>query len=350
MMGVMGDKNQLSKNDGVSAYSTIISVAESPVMPGVVWAGTDDGNLQVSVDGGTNFTEVGKNLPGLPANHLYWISRVDASHFDAGTAYVSVDGHRSDDLKPYVFVTKDYGKSWKSISGNLPSYGNVQVIREDPKNKDLLFVGTEFGLFVSTNGGGEWKRFMNDFPTVRVDDILVHPRDGDLIVATHGRSVWIADDITPLEQLTSSMMAQDAALLDIRPGIAWLNDQQAGQHTGGQKIFVGENASRGTAIHYYLKTAPMGEVKLTITDVNGRVIRNLDGSKNAGLNRVEWNLAPNPPPQAAGRGFGGGGGGGFGGFGGQAVEPGTYVVTLTVDGRSYTKPVTVLQDEWLDER
>src|SRR2546426_457551 len=179
---------------------------------------------------------------------------------------------------------------------------------------------------------------MNNYPTVRTDDILIHPRDGDLIVATHGRSVWIADDITPLQQLTSSVMAQDGALFDIRPAIAWLNDQQSGQHIGGQKLFVGENAPRGASINYYLKTAPMGEVKLSVTDVNGRVIRNLEATKMAGLNRVEWNLAPNPPARAAGApggGGGGGGGGGFGGFGGgQAVDPGTYIVTLSVDGRT----------------
>ena len=117
-------------------------------------------------------------------------------------AYVSVDGHRSDDLKPYLFVTRDYGKNWTSIVGNLPPSGNIQVVREDPKNKDLLYVGTEFGLFASTDAGKSWKKFMNNLPTVRVDDILVHPRDSDLIVATHGRSVWIADDITPLQQMT----------------------------------------------------------------------------------------------------------------------------------------------------
>src|SRR5205807_4775901 len=122
---------------------------------------------------------------------------------DPAAAYVSVDGHRSDDLKPYVFVTHDYGASFQAIANNLPASGNVQVIREDPKNKDLLYVGTEFGLFVSLNGGKEWQKFMNGYPTVRTDDILVHPRDNDLIVATHGRSVWIADDITPLQQLTT---------------------------------------------------------------------------------------------------------------------------------------------------
>ena len=140
---------QLSKNDGVVSYSTIISISESPVMPGVVWAGTDDGNVQVSRDGGEHFTEVGKNLPGLPQDNQYWISRIDASHFDAATAYVAVDGHRNDDLKPYVFVTHDFGATFQSISNNLPASGNVQVIREDPRNRDLLYVGTEFGLFVS---------------------------------------------------------------------------------------------------------------------------------------------------------------------------------------------------------
>src|SRR5205823_3176324 len=182
LMGVSGDRSMLSKNDGVSSYGTIISVSESPVMPGVVWAGTDDGNLQVSRDGGVTFAEVGKNLSGLPANHQYWISRVDASHFDPAAAYVSVDGHRSDDLKPYVFVTHDYGATFQSISSTLPAYGNVQVVREDPKNKDLLYVGTEFGLFVSLNGGKEWQRFMSNYPTVRTDDILIHPRENDLIV------------------------------------------------------------------------------------------------------------------------------------------------------------------------
>ena len=158
LMGAPGDRTQLSKNDGVVSYSTIVSISESPVMPGVVWAGTDDGNVQVSRDGGATFTEVGKGMPGLPADHQYWISRIDASHFDPGTAYVSVDGHRSDDLKPYLFVTRDYGRTWQSLVNNLPALGNIQVVREDPKNKDLLYVGTEFGLFISTDGGKQWQQ------------------------------------------------------------------------------------------------------------------------------------------------------------------------------------------------
>jgi hypothetical protein len=347
LMGVPGDRTQLSKNDGVVSYSTIVSISESPVLPGVVWAGTDDGNLQVSRDGGQNFAEVGKNLPGLPPNHQYWISRIDASHFDAGTAYVSVDGHRSDDLKPYVFVTRDYGQTFQSITNDLPPFGNVQVIREDPKNRNLLYVGTEFGLFASVDGGKQWKKFMNNYPTVRTDDILVHPRDNDLIVASHGRSVWIADDITPLQQLTPEVQSQDAYLFDLRPAIAYLNDQQHGQQVGGQKVFIGENAVRGATINYFLKSAASGDVKITIADATGKVIRNMDGTKSAGINRVVWNLAPNPPQGQQGGGFGGGGGRGGAP---PAVEPGTYIVTVSAAGKTLTKPVTVLQDRWLGER
>jgi hypothetical protein len=348
VMEAPGDVTQLSKNDGVVAYSTIITISESPVMPGVVWAGTDDGNVQVSRDGGLTFTEVGKNTPGLPPNNLHWISRIDASHFDQGTAYVAVDGHRSDDLKPYVFVTRDFGKTFRNISGNLPAYGNVQVVREDPKNKDLLYVGTEFGLFVSLDAGKSWQKFMNNYPTVRTDDIVVHPRENDLIVASHGRSVWIADDITPLQQFTQAVRDSDATLFDIRPAVAWLNDQQNNQQVGGQKVFIGENAPRGAAINYYLKAAAPGDVKITIADVNGRTIRTFDGPKTAGINRVMWNLAPQPPAGQGGGGFGGGGG--RGGGGGGAVEPGTYIVTLDVAGKKFTKPVQVLQDRWLNER
>jgi hypothetical protein len=377
VMGVSGDKTQLSKNDGHTQYSTIISVSESPVMPGVVWAGTDDGTLQVSRDGGLTFTEVGKNISGLPQGALtgdnaFWISRIDASHFDAGTAYVSVDGHRSDDLHPYVFVTRDYGRTFQSIANDLPAYGNVQVVREDPKNKDLLFVGTEFGLYVSLNGGKHWEKFMNDYPTVRTDDIFIHPREGDVIVATHGRSIWIADDITPLEQLTSSAQSQDVYLFQPRPAVAYITDLTNNPHIGGQKNFVGQNAPRGTAINYYLKAAA-NDVKISIVDGQGRTLCTSDGAKDAGVHRVEWGLvAPllaganaaaggggggggfgaqaGPPDNGCAGGGGGRGGGGFGGGGNNAVQAGTYMVKLTVNGQSYSKPVEVIEDKWFKAR
>jgi hypothetical protein len=388
IMGVEGNQPMASKNDGQGNYGNITTIAESPVVPGVLWVGTDDGNVQLSKDGGATWTNVAGNITGVAGN--YQVSRVEASHFDAATCYVTVDNHRNDDLKPYVFVTRDYGATWTSIANNLP-VGNVNVIREDAKNKHLLFAGTEFGIYVSTNGGAEWKRFMTGLPVVRVDDLLIHPRDNDLIAGTHGRGIWIVDDITPLQQLNEKALASDAHLFDVRPGVQWLNDVTLSRSTGGAKNFRGENPQPGTAISYYLKSAPSGEVKITISDVTGKAVRNLTGTKQAGLNRVQWNLRGDPPPRPPGfgppggrgqnqpeagqgqtpagqtqpgtppgqppagqpqggppQGGGGGGGGRFGGgaLAGQALDPGVYLVKLTVDGKEMTTKVVVEADNW----
>lgn len=370
VMGAAGDTEQLSKNDGVSAFSTITAVAESPVVPGIVWAGTDDGTLQLSRDGGTTFSEVGHNIRGLPAGALtgdspYWISRIEASHFDAATAYVAIDGHRSDDLHPYLFVTRDYGVSFQPVMGNLPAYGDVHVVREDPKNPNLLFAGTEFGLFATLDGGTTWKRFMNGYPTVRTDDILVHPRDGDLVVASHGRSLWIADDITPLEQFTPDVASQDVALFDVRPAIAYKFDLRTDQDVGGDKRFEGENPPRGTAINYYLKSAATGAVTVSVIDAAGETLCTSTGESSAGIHRVQWTLVSPLASNASGRGgrgggggrgaapdssCSGGGGGGRGGNAANAVEPGSYLVKLSVGGKDYTKTVRVLEDVWMFER
>ena len=347
IMGVKGSQSMLSKNDGLTQYSTIIAVSESPIKPGLVWVGTDDGSLQLTRDNMNTFTEVGKNLPGLPPGNFHWVSRVVASAFDSATAYVAVDGHRSNDLKPYIFVTRDFGRTFTSITNGLPAYGNVQVVTEDPKNRNLLFAGTEFGMYVSTNAGQSWQKFMNNFPTVRTDDILVHPRDGDLIVATHGRGIWIADDITALQQLTPAVLAADATLFDIRPAVSWLNDRKLGQQVTGQQVYRGENALRGAYISYYLRSASSSDVHITITDVTGREIRALTGTKDAGINRVLWNLLPNASGDAQG---GRGGGGGGGGGGAESVPPGSYKVTVQVNGVTLTKTVQVLEDRWMEER
>jgi hypothetical protein len=224
----------------------------------------------------------------------------------------------------------------------------VQVIAEDPKNPELLFVGTEFGLYVSTNRGQSWQKFMNNYPTVRTDDIRIHPRDGDLIVGSHGRSVWIADDITPLQQLTPAVMQANVHLFDIRPAVAWIQDRKLVQAVTGQMVFRGENAPTGTSINYYLKAASSAPVRISITDITGRVVRDIEGTGLQGINRVQWNLAPNPPPNAQGGRGGGGGGGGGGGF--NAVEPGVYKVTLTAAGQTLTKTIEVLEDRWMEER
>jgi hypothetical protein len=311
----------------------------------VVWAGTDDGNLQVSRDGGTTFTEVGKNITGLPSGALsgdnpFWISRIETSHFDAGTAYVAVDGHRSDDLHPYVFVTRDYGKTFRSVAGDLPEFGDVQAIREDPKNKDLLYAGTEFGLYLSVDAGAHWTKAGGGFPTVRTDDILIHPRDGDLIVATHGRGVWIADDVTSLQQLASTANA-DAYLFDVRPAVAYRRDLQAnrcrpGLPCTGQRLFAAENAPAGTAISYYLKAPATGGATISISDVAGRMVCTMTAPAAAGINRVQWTLAAsgscNRPADTS------------------EAAPGGYSVKLTVNGRDYTKVVEVLEDRWLEQR
>jgi photosystem II stability/assembly factor-like uncharacterized protein len=386
VMGAPGSTAQLSKNDGVTSYSTVIAISESSVARGVVWAGTDDGNLQVSRDNGATFTEVSRNITGLPAGALtgdnpYWISRIDASHFDAATAYVAIDGHRSDDLKPYILVTRDYGHTWTLISGTLPPYGNVQVVREDPRNPELLYAGTEFGLFVSLDGGAHWETFMNGYPTVRTDDILIHPRDGDLIAATHGRSIWIADDITPLQQWNANVAASDATLFDVRPAVAYASDIRLDVSTGGQKQFEGENPERGTTIQFYVKAA--AEATVGVYEIGGQVLCESSVKAVAGINRVQWTLVAPLLASVGGRGGRGGrGGAGAGGAagaagaaggaargatgnaaagscstavggrggGGPAAGPGSYLVKLTVGGREYTKPVAVLEDRWMTER
>ncbi len=221
IMGVAGTAPMASKHDGAASYSNIVTLGESPLAPGILWVGSNDGNVQVSRDGGANWKNVTANIKGVPDESH--VSRVEPSHFDAGTAYVSFDNHRRDDQKPYIFVTRDFGQTWTSIAANLPE-GNVNVVKEDPKNPNLLYAGTEYGFFISRTGGKDWKKFMTGLPTVRVDDVLVHPRDNDLVLATHGRSIWILDDITPLQQMTEAITTADAHLFDVRPATAWVAD------------------------------------------------------------------------------------------------------------------------------
>ena len=352
----------MSRNDGTSMWGSAVSFAETDVVPGVLWMGTDDGYVQVSRDNGVTWTEVGKNIPG--GTKEYYISRVEPSHFDAATAYVSVDGHKSDDLRPYVYVTRNYGQSWTSITSNLPERGNVNTVRQDLRNKNLLYAGTEFGFFVSLDEGRTWNRFMTGLPVVRVDDVLTHPRDNDLVLATHGRSVMIMDDVTALQQMTPEVMARDVALFDPRNAVAWKNDNRTTRAVTGAKNFRGETAPRGTAISYYLKTVPTGAVTLTIRDAaTGAVFRTLEATRLQGLNRIQWDLCSDQRPIQPGQGFGG-----FGGFGGGCgpggggrggppptgistmATPGSFVVTLTVGGRNFSTGLTVLEDIWMEQR
>ncbi|TAK12157.1 MAG: hypothetical protein EPO35_11610 [Acidobacteria bacterium] len=359
IMGVAGNAPMASKHDGYSNNSLITVIGESPAKRGVIWVGTDDGNLQLSLDGGNTFTNVIGNISGAPKGAVQ-VSRVVPSAFDGGTAYVALDNHRNDDWKPYIFKTTDYGKTWASVTGNLPAKGNVNALREDDRNANLLFAGTEFALYVSLDGGKEWKKFMPGLPSVRIDDILIHPRDRDLIIATHGRGIWILDDITPLEQMASSTSGT-VKLFESRAGVQWKNDTRMGRSVP-ETEFKGTNPAPGTAISFWA-ASDLGEAKIEIVNAGGQVVRTINTTAKAGLNRVMWNLAADPPggpapagagaPGAAGggRGAGGGGqggGGGRGGFpGGNTAAPGAYLIRLTAGGQTLTSSVVVLEDIWM---
>ncbi len=333
----------LSRNDGVRSWGAAVSLAESPLVPGLLWVGTDDGNIQVSRDGGASWREVGENVPG--GTRGYYVSRIEASHFDAGTAYASLDGHKSGDLRPYVYATRDYGASWEDVASNLPEYGNVNTVRQDPRARNLLYVGSEFGFFVSLDEGGRWHRFMTGLPVVRVDDVVVHPRDNDLVLATHGRGVMVMDDVTPLQQLTPEALERDAFLFEPREAVAWRQNRTRSRSVTGDKVLRGDNAMPGTAIHYRLSDEIDDDhVSLTIADpVTGEVFRDLEATGREGINRVRWDLLGNVPEDAAT-------GGGFGEPRAPVAKPGAYRVTLTVNGEEFSRLVAVLEDVWMEER
>jgi hypothetical protein len=265
---------------------------ESSLDKNVIWVGTDDGNIQLTRDGGGTWTNTASNIKGLPKNS--WFSAIDASHHNAGTAYVAVDQHRLDDFAPYAYVTTDYGKTWEKISNGLRGY--VHIVREDPKEPNLLFAGTELGIFVSFDRGKNWADFRMGLPPLPVPDLKVHPRDNDLIIATHARGFYILDDITPLQELAHGI---NNKVVLFKPMRATRYTPVADVHEGGlgDKIFVGTNKPYGALISYYLAEAPGKEekVELDILDSPGKSIRKLKGTKLAGINRVVWNLREDPP-------------------------------------------------------
>jgi photosystem II stability/assembly factor-like uncharacterized protein len=278
----------MTAGSNAETYGTIVALAESPKDRNVIWAGTDDGNVQVTRDGGKSWTNVTGNIPGVPSG--YWISRLQASNYDAARGYVTIDGHRSDDFHAYVFATDDYGKTWRSITNELKD--PVKAFREDPVNQDLLFVGTEFGIFLSSDRGAHWQSIKGDLPTVSVDDIQVHPRDHDLIIATHGRSLYIMDDISGLEQLTPAKSANTALLFEPRPATESYNNPIGG--LWGAHVFKAKNPPGGAYINYWLKGTPTEDVTITIEDAKGNKIRELDATNRAGLNRAVWDLHGDP--------------------------------------------------------
>jgi photosystem II stability/assembly factor-like uncharacterized protein len=285
-------------NSDAEAHTTIYTISESPKNPNVVWVGTDDGNLQVTRDGGKHWTNTAANVPDLPP--ATWVSTVEASRYDENTAYATFDGHASGDMKPYIYRTTDGGKSWQSLAtADLSGYAHV--IKEDTVNRDLLFLGTEFGLFISLDSGKQWAQYKGgDFPKVAVRDIAVQPREGDLLLATHGRGIWIIDDLTPLRALTPAVLAQDATFLPSRPSEMTIPANEFGFN--GDSEYVGRSSSEDAVITYYQKKRHIfGDLKFEIYDPQGNLISTIAGSKRRGLNRIEWSMrlkAPKVPPAA----------------------------------------------------
>jgi photosystem II stability/assembly factor-like uncharacterized protein len=324
-------------NSAAEMHTTIYAIAESPKDPNVIWAGTDDGNLQVTRDGGKTWTNVVGNIAGLPKSA--WVSYVDASHLDAGTVFATFDLHTFGDMRPYAYKSSDYGKTWKSlVAAASPVRGYAHVIRQDLVNPDLLFLGTEFGLWISLDGGTQWSRYRGgDFPSVAVRDIAIQPRDNDLVVATHGRGIWIIDDITPLRRLTPSTLAQDVVFMRARPTIQKL--PASGGWANGDAAFVGNNSSDAAVITYYLKKRHIfGDMKIDVLDAAGKVVGTVPTAKRRGLSRVMWSMrlpAPRVPPAASAA---------FGAAYGPRLLPGTYTVRMTKDNKVYTMPIELVQD------
>jgi photosystem II stability/assembly factor-like uncharacterized protein len=270
----------------------IVSIDESPLNPDVLWAGSNDGNVWLTRDGGASWTRLNENIPGAP--HEYWVKRVEASNHVEGRAYLVFDGHRNDDINPYVFVTEDFGESWTKISNNMPE-GAVYVVREDYHNPNLLFAGTSYAVFISLNRGVSWTRFMNNMPTAPVHDLYIHPRDGDLIAGTHGRGAWIADNITALQQLTPEVMEGDGHLFDVRPATLWV--RPSGQYPyQSDKMFRGENPPNGPFISYYLKSKPRS-AELVISDISGAERRTQEITDGVGLHTFQWERRFDPNQQ-----------------------------------------------------
>ena len=345
---------------GAENHCTIITISESPITPGLIWVGTDDGNVQITRNGGVRWTNVRRNVPGVPEG--IWVSRVEASHFEEGTCYLTFDGHRSDNFTPWVFKTTDYGQTWTNISNNIRDGHCMYVIKEDLKNPNLLFAGSEFACFFSINKGETWstlnlhEKENNYLPTVAVHDLVIHPRDGDLIAGTHGRGIWILDDITPLQQLTEEVLAADAHLFESRVATNWLR-QRAGTSYGAFR-FSGPNPSNSPVISYYLKSA--AEVKIEITDITGTLKRTIIEQGQPGINKLEWDMRFDPPEMTEEQirqqqqqmqqmmqrqQFAGGQR--RGGARGATAGVGEYAVKMTVNEQTYTSKIVIRQDPLL---
>src|SRR5437870_5150640 len=324
-------------NSYAEMHTTIYSISESPRDGQTVWVGTDDGNLQLTRDGGKSWSNVAANVPSLPK--FSWVSWVEAGLYDAATAYAAFDRHTFGDMEPHVYKTTDYGKTWTSmVAADSGVRGYAHVIKEDPVAGNLLYLGTEFGLWISLDSGKHWAQYKgHEFPSVAVRDIVVHPRESDLVLATHGRGIWIVDDITPLRKLTPEVMGQEAAFLSAKPAQQRLETN--GGWAAGSADFTGPNPPDAAVITYYQKKRHIfGKMKLEIFDAQGKLVDTLPPNSRRGISRVGWPMrlkAPRVAPAATAA---------FEAAQGPRVMPGTYTVKMTRGTETYRTQLVVTLD------
>jgi photosystem II stability/assembly factor-like uncharacterized protein len=359
LMGVLDRDIRIARNDGESGFSELTAIAESPVDAKVLWVGADDGAMHVSQDAGKTWTDVSAPAPLSGA----YVARIVASGAARGTACVAFDQHRAGDFAPYILRTTDFGKTWKPIVSGLPNDASVRSITEYPGKSHVLFAGTERALFVSTDSGAHWSRIVANLPTTRYDDMLIHPRTKDLVLATHGRSIWVLDDASPIAEWSNTVAAKPSHLFAVPRATLMHYWEDISNTAHGE--YTGENPTDGAVFTYHLGTAAQ-RAQLVVRGPNGKVVRELEASTTPGvIHRAAWDLRHRPPPAGAGGAGGGGGEEGGGGGGGATtgrqlpipphdigprgplVSPGTYRVTLVVDGDSTSRTFEVRADPTL---
>ncbi len=308
------------KLQGNIEFCTLTTLSESPEQTGVIWVGTDDGKVQVTKNHGGHWSDVTPQLAEAGAPEEYYVSRVFASHFDPGCAYVVKTGFQRDDFKPFVFRTNDFGKTWTSINGNLPE-GIIYVIVEDHRNPNLLFVGKDFAVYVTIDGGKNWTCMKNNMPTNSMHDLVIHPRENELVVATHGRGIYVTD-ISPLQEMSPELLKKDVHLFQVQDEIQW-NYISRGK-IYGQKQFTAPNEPLGVKIYYYLRKAVQEEAVIRVSDTYGNKIRELKGKADRGINKVIWDMRAEPTENEAK---------GIPSSQSSLVEPGEYVITLHIGGK-----------------
>lgn len=337
------DSSTASLDDGIPYWPTLTAIAAAPLQAGLLYAGTDDGQVQVSTDDGQNWTNVTDRLPGLP--DMTWVNTIEVSPHDAHTAFVAINNYRNDDFNNYLYKTTDAGQRWTSITGDLPEGRVVRTLRQDPKNPELLYLGTEIGFFISLNGGNNWTELKNNMPTVAFNDLVIHPTENDLVLATHGRGVWILDNLSPLQEFTGEQEVQ----LFTPPTAEMINYSRKGAHVGDM-IFRGENPERGAMIDYFLPQAVAKKaINIRIKDANGQLVNTVRADTSRGFHRVYWDFnhksfpaAPTNPDASENNRWR------SRGLGGPMANPGWYSVELEVEGSTYTKGFRIVDDPRLD--